>query len=83
MAYLNRGTNAIMQGPELVPNNGGGKSRRTYPRALPDQYRNSSAPNETWSGRGKQPRWLVAAMTTGRKIDDFRIGAAGGSKGRR
>ena len=36
LAYLNRGTNAIMQGPEPVPNNGGGKSRRTYPRVLPD-----------------------------------------------
>jgi DNA-binding protein H-NS len=38
-------------------------------------------PSETWSGRGKQPRWLVAAIKSGRKIDDFKIGA--GAKGRR
>jgi DNA-binding protein H-NS len=82
LAYLNRGTDAIMQGTELVSGNSDGKPRRKYPRVLP-KYRNPSAPHETWSGRGKQPRWLVAAMKTGRKIDDFRIGAAGNSKGRR
>jgi DNA-binding protein H-NS len=82
LAYLNRGTDVIMQGAELTPSNGDGKRRRNYPRVLP-KYRNSSAPFETWSGRGKQPRWLVAAIKTGRKIDDFRIAAAGNSKGRR
>lgn len=80
LAYLNRGTDAIMQNTELV--SGEGKQRRKYPRVLP-KYRNPSAPHETWSGRGKQPRWLVAAMKTGRKIDDFRIAVAGSSKGRR
>jgi DNA-binding protein H-NS len=80
LAYLNRGTDTIMQGTELV--SGEGKQRRKYPRVLP-KYRNPSAPHETWSGRGKQPRWLVAAMKTGRKIDDFRIAVAGSSKGRR
>jgi DNA-binding protein H-NS len=82
LAYLNRGADAIVQGSELVSGNGKDKPRRKYPRVLP-KYRNPSAPHETWSGRGKQPRWLVAAMKTGRKIDDFRIGTAGGSKGRR
>jgi DNA-binding protein H-NS len=26
-----------------------------------------------WSGRGKQPRWLVAALQSGHKIEDFLI----------
>ena len=30
-------------------------------------------PSETWSGRGKQPRWLIAALKTGHTIDEFVI----------
>lgn len=29
---------------------------------LPIKYRNPKAVDETWTGRGRQPRWLVAAM---------------------
>lgn len=82
LAYLTRGSEAIVRNGDLPFGNGEGKPRRKYPRVLP-KYRNPSAPHETWSGRGKQPRWLVAAMKNGRKIDDFRIGASGGSKVRR
>ncbi|MGO4513746.1 H-NS histone family protein [Bradyrhizobium sp. MOS001] len=57
-----------------------GKPRRKYPRVLP-KYRNPKT-SETWSGRGKLPRWLVAAMKSGRKIEEFRIGESG-SKSRR
>ena len=34
---------------------------------------NPMDPTETWSGRGKQARWLVSALRSGGKIDDFRI----------
>ena len=57
-----------------------GKARRKYPRVVP-KYRNPLT-SETWSGRGKQPRWLVAAIKTGHKIEDFKIGGAAGSKSR-
>jgi DNA-binding protein H-NS len=50
----------------------GSKQRRKYPRVLP-KFQNPSAPDETWSGRGKQPRWLVAALKGGSKIEDFKI----------
>ena len=46
--------------------------RRKYPKVLP-KYCNPSAPEETWSGRGKQPRWLVAALQSGQKLEDFLI----------
>jgi DNA-binding protein H-NS len=46
--------------------------RRKYPKVLP-KYRNSSAPFETWSGRGKRPRWLASALEAGCKIDEFAI----------
>ena len=47
--------------------------RRKYPKVLP-KYANPQSPLETWSGRGKQPRWLVAALKTGHKLDEFKIG---------
>ena len=46
--------------------------RRHYPRVLP-KYRNPNEPSETWSGRGKTPRWLTAALKTGHTIDEFAI----------
>lgn len=82
LAYLNSGSAAIAREAELTTRGVvEGKPRRKYPRVLP-KYRNPSSPSETWSGRGKQPRWLVAAIKSGRKIDDFRIGATGSSKAR-
>ena len=46
--------------------------RRPYPPVLA-KYRNPERPSETWSGRGKQPRWVVAQLKSGKRIDDFRI----------
>jgi DNA-binding protein H-NS len=40
------------------------------------KYRNPDNPAETWAGRGLRPRWLVAAMKGGKKLDDFAIGGA-------
>ncbi len=82
LAYLNGGKAAIQQEAELATRGVESKPpRRKYPRVLP-KYRNPSEPSETWSGRGKQPRWLVAALKSGRKIDDFKIRASGSSKAR-
>ena len=79
LAVLNRG----IEGTDASQSyNANGKARRKYPRVFP-KYRNPQTPSETWSGRGKQPRWLAAAIKTGRKIEDFKIREAGGSKGRR
>jgi len=46
--------------------------RRPYPPVSP-KYRNPDEPAETWAGRGKRPRWLVAQLRSGKRIDDFRI----------
>ena len=57
--------------------------RRKYPKVLP-KYCNPLAPSETWSGRGKRPRWLVAALETGHRLDEFRIdNAEAGSRKKR
>jgi DNA-binding protein H-NS len=55
------------------------RERRNYPRVLP-KYQNPNVPSETWSGRGKQPRWLAAALKTGHTIEDFVISNAGLNK---
>ena len=40
-------------------------------RKVPPKYRGSSG--ETWAGRGARPRWLVAAIKRGKKLDDYLI----------
>ncbi len=40
-------------------------------RKVAPKYRGPSG--ETWAGRGAKPRWLVAAIKEGRKLDDFSI----------
>src|SRR5882724_2115440 len=47
-------------------------ARRPYPQVFP-KFRNPAQPGETWAGRGKQPRWLIAQLKSGKKLDDFRI----------
>ena len=52
----------------------GGSSLKGRP--VPLKYRGPKG--ETWAGRGAKPRWLVAAIKGGKKLDDFLI-----DKGRR
>ena len=49
-----------------------GNYKRTYPEILP-KYRNPKDPNETWCGRGLQPRWLRTRLQAGEKLSDFLI----------
>ena len=49
-----------------------GKSGKGKGGKVPAKYRNSST-GETWSGRGLQPRWLKAALSSGRKLDEFAL----------
>lgn len=36
------------------------------------KYRNIKT-GETWAGRGQQPKWMVAQVKAGKKVDDFLI----------
>ena len=40
-------------------------------KKVPPKYRGPSG--ETWAGRGAKPRWLVAAIKGGKKLEDFLI----------
>src|SRR5665647_1344850 len=50
--------------------------RRPYPKVFP-KYKNPKLPAETWSGRGKRPRWLTKELKGGKQIDEFRIATHG------
>lgn len=39
---------------------------------VPAKYRNK-ATGDSWSGRGLQPKWLKAALTTGRTLQEFAV----------
>jgi DNA-binding protein H-NS len=50
---------------------GRAKNRRTGPVA--PKYRNPADPAQTWSGRGKRPRWYNDALKAGKKEKDLAI----------
>lgn len=57
------------------------KSGRGGPRgAVAPKYRNPDNPAETWAGRGLRPRWMAAALKSGKKIDDFFIAGAAATR---
>jgi len=47
------------------------QTRRRSP-ATP-KYANPNAPDETWSGRGRKPRWFADAIDAGRTPEDMAI----------
>ncbi len=40
---------------------------------LPAKYANPANPSQTWSGRGRRPRWVEAALADGKTLDDLSI----------
>lgn len=68
---------AMVEGRLRLLNRDGGKqAKRLRAGITPSSFRNPDEPSQTWPGRGKQPRWLIAQLRSGRAIDDFRIEAA-------
>ncbi|MDP3261671.1 MAG: H-NS histone family protein [Tabrizicola sp.] len=37
------------------------------------KYANPSDKSDTWSGRGRKPRWFAAALAAGKKPDDLMV----------
>ena len=50
---------------------GGGRSTKGSKVAV--KFHNPDNPEDTWTGRGRQPKWLVAALKKGAKLDDFAV----------
>ena len=48
------------------------RERRPYPPVFP-KFSNPDDPSQTWAGRGKQPRWFIEQLKSGRRVNDLRI----------
>jgi DNA-binding protein H-NS len=48
-------------------------SRSTKGKSVAAKYMNPDNPSETWSGRGRKPKWLAAKLEKGKKQSDFAI----------
>ena len=44
----------------------------TAGRKVAPKYRNNET-GESWTGRGLQPKWIQAAIASGKKLEDFAI----------
>lgn len=58
-------------GKTAAPARAGRKLGKVAPK-----YRNPENAKETWTGRGKQPRWLAALISKGRNLGEFVIPGA-------
>ncbi|ASK94727.1 H-NS histone family protein [Xanthomonas campestris pv. trichodesmae] len=60
----------IKRKPMGVKTDVGGRRR---PGPVAAKYRNPKNPQETWSGRGSQPRWLAREVAMGKPVRAFLI----------
>ncbi|WP_313250746.1 H-NS histone family protein [Stenotrophomonas indicatrix] len=51
----------------------GWKSAKSAGSKVAPKYRNPANPSETWSGRGRQPRWMAALVQKGKEPSEFLI----------
>ena len=58
---------------EQILEYGASKRKKSVRKAVEPRYRSKANPVDTWTGRGKQPRWLVAELDQGAKLEDFLI----------
>ena len=76
---LDREKRKLEQRLEELGRKGGAPSatreRRPYP-TVPQKFCNPAHPSQTWSGRGKQPRWVKTLMASGASLEDVRIDTA-------
>jgi DNA-binding protein H-NS len=47
--------------------------KRTNGAKVAVKFRNKENPEETWTGRGRQPKWLSAKLAKGAKLNDFAL----------
>ena len=57
---------------DIFGNARGGKGKRAKMPVAP-KYSNPANPDQTWSGRGKRPRWFHEALASGKTEKDLAI----------
>jgi len=50
-----------------------GKGGRRRVNGTP-KYRNPANAQETWSGRGRKPKWVESALSAGKSLKDLAVG---------
>jgi DNA-binding protein H-NS len=51
----------------------GGRAAKNAGRTVAPKYRNPADPAQTWTGRGKRPRWVQAAIDAGKSLESLAI----------
>lgn len=51
----------------------GTKAKGGTGKKVQAQYRNPQDEAQTWTGRGRQPKWVAEALSGGKSLDDLRI----------
>lgn len=50
-----------------------GAGRKSSGGKVPPKYRNPEDETQTWTGRGRQPKWVAEAIANGSSLDALRI----------
>lgn len=57
---------------DIAPAKGKGRSSSTKGTKVAAKYRNPET-GDTWTGRGRQPKWVEAALASGKALEDLAV----------
>lgn len=57
---------------ELLANTAS-KAKNSNKQKVKPKYQNPADSSQTWTGRGRQPRWIAEGLANGKALDDFGI----------
>jgi len=72
-ATTKRASKGRVKRADKVTGKRGRATKASKSPAIAPKYRNPSNADETWSGRGKPPRWMSALLSEGKSKDEFLI----------
>ena len=76
--------NAGLSLADVYPTRGGKAGKAGKRSVVAPKYRNPEDASQTWSGRGKRPLWVVAALKRrGVTLDSLLIDGAAAAKGKK
>ena len=58
---------------QSAPRAPAGRARKTAHKKVPPKYRDPANRRNTWSGRGRMPRWLADKVRRGERVADYLI----------
>jgi DNA-binding protein H-NS len=74
-SHIKKQVQALIEGAGFDINDivGTAKTKSLKGRKVAAKYRNPKKPDETWTGRGRQPKWLAAELARGKSLTAFLI----------